>query len=214
MTLEKKDSLVDSFLVRDLVISDLDEDKFIALPVLYTRTEIPVTKDDILTQEDADLWPHLGRVYLPNVSAEISLLIASDIPKALDPLKVKHSEHGGPYASRTHIGWVINGPLGRYHQGPHSTSFFVKADTELQQMVKNYYNLDFNESIADIRTELSQDERRFMTRRMSITRSPYHSKIDSIQFQTIASKQSSAHPGWRKGWRVFLVQSVCKESPS
>ena len=95
-TLEKKGSLVDSFLVRDLVISDLDENNFIALPVLYTRTEIPVTKDDIPNQEDVDLWPHLGGVYLPNVSAEIGLLIASDVPEALDPLEVKNSEHGGP----------------------------------------------------------------------------------------------------------------------
>jgi len=52
--------------------------------------------------------------------------------------------------------------LGRYHQGSHATSFFVKADTELQRMVEGYYNLYFNESIADNRTELSQDERRFM----------------------------------------------------
>ena len=162
MTLEKKGSLVDSYLVRDLVISDLDENNFIALPVLYTRTEIPVTKDDIPTQEDVDLWPHLSGVYLPNICAEIRLLIASDVPEALDPLEVKNSEHGGPYALRTRISWVVNGPLGRYHQGAHSTSFFVKADTELQQMVENYYNLDFNESIADNRTELSQDERRFM----------------------------------------------------
>ena len=108
--LEKKDSLVDSFLVRDLVISDLDENNFITLPVLYTRTEIPVTKDDIPTQEDVDLWSHLGGVYLPNVSAEIGLLIASDVPEALEPLEVKHSERGGPYASRTRIGWVVNGP--------------------------------------------------------------------------------------------------------
>ena len=48
-TLEKKGSLVDSFLVQDLVISDLDENNFISLPVLYTRTEIPVTKDDTPT---------------------------------------------------------------------------------------------------------------------------------------------------------------------
>ena len=58
-TLEKKGSLVDSFLVQDLVISDLDENNFISLAVLYTRIEIPVTKDDIPTQEDVDLWPHL-----------------------------------------------------------------------------------------------------------------------------------------------------------
>ena len=99
---------------------------------------------------------------MPNVSAEISLLIASDVPEALDPLEVKNSEHGGPYASRTRIGWVVNGPLGRYHQGSHATSFFVKADTELQRMVEDFYNLDFNESVANNRTELSQDGRRFM----------------------------------------------------
>ena len=154
-TLEKKGSLVDSFLVRDLVISDLDENNFITLPVLHTKTEIPVTEDDISTQEDVDLWPHLGGVYLPTVSAEIGLLIASDLLEALDPLEVKNSKHGGPYALRTRIGWVVNGPLGRYHQGPHSTSVFVKADTELQQMVENYCELGFNESITDNRTELS-----------------------------------------------------------
>jgi len=41
-TLEKKGSLVGSFLVRDLAISDLNESNFIAPPVPYTRTEIPV----------------------------------------------------------------------------------------------------------------------------------------------------------------------------
>ena len=112
-TLEKKGSLVDSFLVGDLIISDLDENNFIALPVLYTRTKISFKKDDIPTQEDINLWPHLREVYLPNVSAEIGLLIASDVPEALDPLEGKNSEHGGPYASRTRIGWVVNGPLGR-----------------------------------------------------------------------------------------------------
>ena len=76
--------------------SDLDKNNFIALPVLYTRTEKPITKANIPTREDVDLWPHLGRVYLPNVSAEIGLLIPSDVPEALDPLEVKISEHGGP----------------------------------------------------------------------------------------------------------------------
>ena len=100
--------------------------------------------------------------HLPKVSAEIGLLIASDVPEALDPLEVKNSGQGGPYASRTRIGWIVNGPLGCYHQGSHATSFFAKADTELQRMVKEFYNFDFNKSVADNRTELSQDERRFI----------------------------------------------------
>ena len=162
-----KDSLIDRFIVQDLVISNLDENNFISLPVLYTRTEIPVAKDDIPTQEDIDQWPHLNGVYLPNVSAEIGLLIASDVPEALDPLEVKISQDGGPYASRTRIGWAVNGPLKRHHQGPRVTSFFVKVDAELQEMVEGFYNCDFSESIADSKTELSQDERRFMKRILS-----------------------------------------------
>ena len=87
--------------------------------------------------------------------------IARDCPQRKS-CKVKNSEHGGPYASRTRIGWIVNGPLGRHHQGSHAMSFFVKADTELQQMVEDYYNLNFDESIADNRTGLSQDECPFM----------------------------------------------------
>lgn len=40
-TLEKKNSVTNSFLVRDLV-SDLDENEWISLLTLYTRPEIPV----------------------------------------------------------------------------------------------------------------------------------------------------------------------------
>lgn len=36
------------------------------------------------------------------------------------------------------------------------TSFFVKADPELQRMVKDFYDSAFNESSADDRPEMSQ----------------------------------------------------------
>ena len=100
----------------------------------------------------------------------------------------------------------------RYRQGSHATSFFIKADTELQQMVEDYCNLDLNESIAYNRTGLSQAERRLMA---SVEETstllkdghyeiPYHSKIDSIQFQTIVFRLNSVYLSWRKGWRRIL----------
>ena len=85
-------------------MSDLDENHFVHLPTLYTRPEIPVSKEDIPTQEDVDQWPHLDGVFIPQVDAEIGLLIASDVPEALDPVEVKHSQNGGPYATRTWTG--------------------------------------------------------------------------------------------------------------
>lgn len=161
-TLERKNSLIDSFIVKDLIISDLDENVFITLPALYTRPEIPVSKEDIPTQDDVDQWPHLCGVHLPEVDAEIDLLIACDVPTVFDPLEVRHSEDGGPYASRTSIGWVVNGPLGRHHEGPRATSFFIKADPEFHQMVRDFYNGGFSESRADDKPEMSQEELHFL----------------------------------------------------
>ena len=161
-TLEKKNSPVDSYLIRDLVVSDLDENHFVHLPTLYTRPEIPVSKNDIPTQEDVNQWPHLDGVFIPQVDAEIGLLIASDVPKALDPLEVKHSQNGGPYATRTRMGWAVNSPLGRLQGRSHTSSFFLKVDPQLQQMVESFYNRDFADVFADDTKEMSQDEHRFM----------------------------------------------------
>ena len=113
-TLEKKNSTINSFIIRDILVSDLDENENICLPTLYTRPEIPVSSDDIPTQDNIDRWPHLQRIFIPNVQAEVGLRIAADVPEALDPLQIKHSCEGGHYAKRTLIGWAVNGPLGRH----------------------------------------------------------------------------------------------------
>ena len=160
-TLEKKNSITNSFLVRDLLVSDLDENEWISLPTLYTMPEIPVSSSDIPTQEDVDQWPHLQGVFLPRLDTEVGLL-ASDVPKAPDPLEIKHSQDGGPYASRTRIGWAVNGPLGRRHHSSRPSSFLVKVDHQLQQMIEDFYNRDFTDPTIEIKTEMSQDERRFM----------------------------------------------------
>lgn len=161
-TLEKKDSIIDCFVVKGLTISDLGENVFIELPAMYTRPEIPVSEEDIPTQSDVNRWPHLSAVYLPEVNAVIGLLIACDVPTVFDPLEGKHSKDGGPYAPRTSIGWVVNGPLGHHRKGRCATSFFVKADPELQCMVKDFYDSGYNESSADDRPEMSQEELRFL----------------------------------------------------
>jgi len=91
-TLEKKDSLIESFVVKDLFISDLDKNVFIDLPALYMRLKIPISKEDISTQGDIDQWPHFCGVYLPEVDAKIGLLIAWDVPTIFDCLEVKQSK--------------------------------------------------------------------------------------------------------------------------
>jgi hypothetical protein len=119
-------------------------------------------RDDIPRQEDIEQWTHLEGIHLPNVDAQVGLLIASDVPEALDPLEVKNSQDGGPYATRTAWGWAVNGPLYCQHERYHTRNFFVKSDVQLNEIVMDAINRDFNESIADDRTELSQKEQQFM----------------------------------------------------
>lgn len=48
---------------------------------------------------------------VPQLDAGIELLIGTNVPKAMEPLEVIHSEDNGPYAIRTVLGRTVNGPL-------------------------------------------------------------------------------------------------------
>ena len=84
-------------LVRDLVISDLEENDFVNISIaLHHRPHIPVSGHDIPTQDGVDQWTHLQSTVTPRVDAEIGLLIASDVPEALDPLELSSANTTDP----------------------------------------------------------------------------------------------------------------------
>ena len=78
--------------------------------MVYSRPSLPVSTNAIGTQEDVTRWPHLKGITVPNIEAEIGLLIGSDVPQVLQPIEVRESKNGGPFATRTVFGWVLNGP--------------------------------------------------------------------------------------------------------
>ena len=90
--------LIDSNVVRGLVVCSLDSNHIIELPDVYTQKEMPVTKEDIPRQEYIDQWPYLEDVRLPQIDAGIRLLIGNNVPKAVEPWQVVNSQEDGPYA--------------------------------------------------------------------------------------------------------------------
>ena len=159
-TMERMNSVKKRQVILDLKVSDLEENTFINLPAILSSPAIPVTGDDIPTQDDVDRWTHLEGIKITNIDAEVDLLIACDVPEALDPQEVRHSQNGGPYASKTILGWTINGPL--WSPQERHKSFSVKTDPEsLIEMIEEYYNRDFNDTASDSPT-LSVDEQRFV----------------------------------------------------
>ena len=119
---------VDTALVNDLVVSDLDENVAILLPEVLSRPAVPVGRDEIQKQEDVDRWLHLqGHVYLTDLNSGVDLLIGADVPEALQPREIIPAADGGPYATRVDLGWVINGPTGRKQKYVPCSSFFITS---------------------------------------------------------------------------------------
>jgi len=116
----------------NLEVSDLSDHNVIELPKVYSRPSLPVSTDAIGTQEDVNRWPHLKGITVPNIEAQIGLLIGSDVPQVLQPVEVRESKNGGPSATRTILGWVLNRPLGQ--TGPKEpTANFIDANANLSK---------------------------------------------------------------------------------
>ena len=146
----------------DLQVFDLNEENMIEISSVYSMPSLPVNKEDIATREDIDRWPHLNGVEVPAIDAEIGLLIGSNVPQVLQPREIRVGEHGGPYATKTLLGWTVNGLLGRLSDREGLYANFVKADAALSQQFERFCNLEFNDS-ADNDLAMSRNDLRALS---------------------------------------------------
>ncbi|XP_068675732.1 uncharacterized protein [Montipora foliosa] len=156
-TLKGEEDPVECSLV-SLQISDLNQQNIVELPEVYSRSRLPIAVDAIADQQDVNRWLYLKGVTIPKIEAEIGLLIGSDVPQALQPREFRPSENGGPFATRTVLGWVLNGPLGRI--APKSSiANFAQVEKTLDQQFRDYCNLEFNDTVYETKM-MSQNDRR------------------------------------------------------
>ncbi|XP_068224461.1 uncharacterized protein, partial [Palaemon carinicauda] len=109
------ESIVKSYLVQDLVVSDINSQNGILLPKTYSRQEIPVSHDQIPRPELLRRWPYLHDVakLIPEIMPEIDigLLIGSNCPLAMEPLKIISTDGKGPFALQYRHGWTVSSPV-------------------------------------------------------------------------------------------------------
>ena len=155
-TMQTTNEAIECSLV-NLEVSDLSDLNIIELSMVYSRPSLPVSTNAIGTQEDVDRWPHLKGITVPNIEEEIGLLIGSNVPQVLQPVEVREGKNGGPFATHTVLGCVLNGPLGR--TGPEeATANFVDANANLSKQFEDYCNLEFNDSSYDPKMLMSQND--------------------------------------------------------
>ncbi len=161
----------------DLEVSGIECNNFIELPKVYTQKSIPVSTENIPSQEDVDKWPYLSKVRIPSITADVGLLIGSNVHKALEPWQVINSRGNGPYAVRTALEWTVNGPLRDLtntdsENCDHTQVTVNRISVEnVEQLWLQLYNQDFPERLCDDKAEMSQEDQQFMTR---VTKSTYH----------------------------------------
>ncbi|XP_077978766.1 uncharacterized protein LOC144434185 [Glandiceps talaboti] len=155
--------VVNSYILKGLEVTDLDGNNVIQLPATYTHSEIPVSKKDIVKQEDITRWPYLRNIHLPSINADIGLLIGNNVPKALEPWEVINSQDDGPYAVKTLLGWAVNGPLkGAGEVAERVSVNRIKVDIQIEQQLASYFNQEFSEKAIDDKPERSVEDTKFM----------------------------------------------------
>lgn len=102
---------VSTYEITNLEVGDINGNNLISLPKVYTQDAIPVSKETIVSTVIVKKWPYLKDVEIKEIDAEVEVLIGVNIPKAMEPWQIINSEGNGPYAVRTLLGCVINGPI-------------------------------------------------------------------------------------------------------
>ena len=161
-----QEKTVDSYAISGLAVSGLDQTDFIELPDVFTQKCMPVTKLNIPKQEDVNKWPYLRHIELHEIDSDIDLLIGTNASELMEPWELVNSQRGGPYAVRTKVGWVLNGPL---RGGRDSKKDGCSAVTpnrisiaNIEEMLVNQYNHDFSERSSEEQAEMSRDDIKFM----------------------------------------------------
>ena len=162
-----QEKLEPSYHLSGLEVCGLKENIYIDLPEIYTHRDIPVSKENIPVQDDLKGWPHLHGIQLPQTNADIGLLIGCDVYKAMEPWEIIHSEDNGPYAVRTVLGWVINGPL--RSEGcttPSKSQLSVSVNrisiANVENLLVQQFNHDFPEKASEEKHEMSREDIQFM----------------------------------------------------
>ncbi|KAL0151450.1 hypothetical protein M9458_053236 [Cirrhinus mrigala] len=158
---------VKSYELTGLEVGSIDGSVYIDLPKVYTQPKIPVSKENLLNILDLEKWPYLKEIELKRIDADIEILIGINVPKAMEPWQIVNSQRNGPYAVKTVLGWVVNGPLHSCSSTNETGLISVTANRismeNLKDLLIRQYNHDFPEKDYDEKREMSVEDKLFMS---------------------------------------------------
>ena len=150
--------------VVSFIVSDIYGNADHTVSRAYTLPTLPVEPDDFPRREDISCYPHLAGIDLPDVELdEVTVLLGQTDADCLIPLDVVQGQKGDPYATRTKLGWTINGPMKmNAERKPKVKNFHAKVRDcceELREEVKEFWKLESHGLYEDTRMLSEVDKR-------------------------------------------------------
>lgn len=160
-----QETVVPAYSLVGLEVSGVGDHKFYPLPEVLTQKKMPVSTENMATSEHLKKYPHLSKIQIPKLNAKVDLLIGTNAPQLLEPWEVVNSDGNGPYAVKTVLGWVVNGPLngnsGVLEECPRSATVNRISVKRLEELLSSQYSYEFNERSSEER-EMSREDVKFL----------------------------------------------------
>ena len=162
-TVDPNVTRVVSQIVTGMEVSDMSQTEFVSLPPVYSLQKIPVTPEDIPKQREVRAWSHLHDIDIPEIDAEIGLMIGNDVPEVMEPWDIVHGQSPGePFAVRTKVGWVVNGPVKTAKRSTIQVHRVGIGDADVHQMFVNMYNEDVQDTSSLDEKGMSREDHEWM----------------------------------------------------
>ena len=208
-TLERADSTFVTRVASNLEVSDMTGSNYVKLPAVYARNSLPINPENLATPGDLSGWPHLAGVKLPLAeSKEVKLLIGQDCPEALMPLDIIRGGRHEPWASRTRLGWSLNGPRSKVKAATRKvTSHFltVQSDNALNDQVERFWKLE-SSGLFDDNVQMSVNDKGVISLWDKTTQ-----KNDGHYVMDIPFKDSNVRLADNKQMALYRLKSLGKK---
>lgn len=171
---------LNAYVINGLQVAGIASKQVVDLPNVYTKEFMPVTKEHIPTQDEIQKWPHLASIPIPQIHAEIGIMIGNNVPDAYTPFDLVTGPHGSPHATRTRLGWIPWNVI-RSRTTFDANHLCVESpvdDSHLIIALKQIMNFDFPERLIDDKKENSVEDNCFLQQvENSIHLKNYHCSI-------------------------------------
>ena len=141
------------------------KNNYIQLPRVFALNKFPALMSSVANAVEVAKWDHLKDIDItPMDKSGVTMVIGQDVPQAIMPLEIRRGRDQEPYAVRTKLGWVLNGPIDECHNDQQALCNFIQAaehtDVTLENQVEQFWKLDTASVLAGSTPEMSVDDKK------------------------------------------------------